>query len=62
MTKQYALFKDGQQVSKSHHHRATVYIEAIEQKAAWLHHGDFTGDDLGGVELADGYEIKEVEV
>jgi hypothetical protein len=49
----YALFKDGEQVSKSHSTRRAVEIEAFE--AGIVIYG------YGQRYLPEGYEIKEVK-
>lgn len=50
---QYALFKDGEQVSKAHSTEVAVYVEAYELGCVL--------EDEYGVSLANGYEIKEVK-
>ena len=55
----YALFKDGQKMSKSHKSKYSAWIEAFDHKAIVSWGVDFAGDKPG-IGLADGYEIKEV--
>lgn len=56
----YALYKDGKQVSKMHANKEAVMVEAFERKAVWQSHADFPGDKEG-LELMEGYEIRELD-
>lgn len=55
----WALFKDGEQLSKSHPIKAAAVMEAFERGLVLRFSADFTGDKSGEC-LPDGYEIKEV--
>lgn len=57
---QYALFKDGIQVSKAHVSKEAVDIEAFEAGAIMRYSADFIGDKSGQL-LCSGYEIKEID-
>jgi len=51
-TDNYALFRDGKQISKTHSTRHAVRVEAISLGAAgWF---------KGGIILLDGFTIREV--
>ena len=56
----YALFHNNKQISKSHSTKQAVLIEAYEHKAILHYSADFPGD-TSGIELANGYEIKEIK-
>lgn len=54
----WAVFKDGQQVSKSYPHREQALIDAVERKFVWNAIADFGFE--GGTIWLTGCEIKEV--
>lgn len=59
---EYALFKDGVQVSKAHSTVAAVRVEAYETDAFTWWTNDFNeGDGSGGKALSEGCEIRKVE-
>ena len=59
----FALFKDGEQVSKAHSTRLAAKIEAYERKIVVSCGTDFPdyGVHRRGHELIGGYEIKEIK-
>ena len=57
---EYALFKDGKQISKSHSTRRAAGMEAYEHSAVVHMSIDFTGDRQLNP-LATGYEIREIK-
>lgn len=56
----YALFLNGEQISKAHSTHAAAMVEVFEAGAAVRSAADFPGDWSGTV-MADGYEVKPVE-
>lgn len=58
-TTNFALFKDGKQVSKAHSTRHAVIIEAYEKNIVARTTADFGTDDSYAW-LPDEYEIREV--
>lgn len=56
----YALFKDGEQISKSHPIKAVAVMEAFERGLVLRFSGDFIGEKSGEC-LPDGYEIKLIK-
>ena len=62
VTTRFALFHDGKQISKAHSTRLAVVHEGFEQGAVIRYSVDFLNDALRSqdIELADGYEIREV--
>ena len=59
--KNYALFKEGLQISKAHSTRSVCVIEAFERGAIVAGYKDFISDPgpWRTVTMANGYEIKE---
>lgn len=55
----WALFKDGVQISKSHPHEVTAEVEAFERGVIII--GRFNPGKGRQHMLATGYEIKEVK-
>lgn len=55
---EFALFKDGKQISKWHSSRLTASVEAFEKGAVIVNHADYSSDKTS-VTLAAGYEIRE---
>ena len=56
----YALFRDGQQISKAHTTRDAVVIEAFELAVVGQYHRDMFGDRPTYTALLPGYEIRPV--
>lgn len=58
----FALFKDGEQVSKAHSTKFAAVIEAIEKGLATRSDHDFpdTAPSVHTVALAEGVEIREI--
>ena len=56
----YALFLDGQQISKAHTTRRAVLVEAFERGAVERRSEDFPGDPAAHIALSPGYEIRPV--
>jgi hypothetical protein len=56
----YALFHNGEQISKAHSTRYAAEVEAYDQGAVIKWGPDFPRD-ASGASLADGYEVKPVE-
>ena len=56
---QWALFKNGQQISKAHSTKIAAATEAYEHGAVMRWTGDFTPGS--GIMLASGYEVKEAK-
>ena len=56
----YALFRNGEQISKAHSTRVAALIEAFEAGAAVQSAAGFP-DGWSGTVMADGYEVKPVE-
>lgn len=58
----WALFKNGEQITKAHDSKSVVVTEAFERGAMLRGSPDFPGDNSHvTVSLADGYEIKETD-
>lgn len=57
----FALFENGQQVSKTHPLRDIALIEAVERKVVWVGSSDFIGDGMHGyIHWRNGFEIREI--
>jgi hypothetical protein len=56
----FALFKDGERVSKVHDTRGVAMVEAFQQGAVLSWSKDFWSDPAPGLVMAAGYEVREV--
>ena len=60
MQKQYAVFKDGKQVTKAHSTKEAAMVEAFEKKLAYYAYPDFY-NQVGGLFLIDGVKLKQIK-
>ena len=56
---EWALFKDGEQISKPHSTRNAAIIEAYEKKVVVTYSADWVGD-TSGTELIGGFTVEEI--